>query len=73
MSSTLFGTKRSVFDFVKQFIADEGYPPTVRQIGEAVGLSSTATVQMHLNDLRAMGLLEGEGRSLRPVRQKEVA
>ena len=59
--------RQMIYEFVREFIADHGYPPTVREIGEAVGLASPATVQWHLNTLRHMGQIEGEGRTLRLV------
>lgn len=61
-------SREMVLGYVREFIDANGYPPTVRQIGAAVGLSSTATVQMHLDTLRQSGLLEGEGRTLRLVK-----
>jgi repressor LexA len=67
-SYALDGRRSLVFHFVKEYLADNGYPPTVREIAQGVGLSSTGTTQMHLNTLRKMGLLEGEGRTLRPVK-----
>ena len=40
-----------VLDYLKRSIAKNGYPPTVREIGKALDLSSPATVQAHLNTL----------------------
>jgi len=57
-----------VFDFVRDFRAEHGYPPTVREIRDALGYGSPATVQRHLNSLRRKGYLEGVGRRLRPTR-----
>lgn len=40
-----------VYEFIKQTLVDRGYPPTVREIGEAVGLNSTSSVHNHLRTL----------------------
>jgi repressor LexA len=52
-------TKRQqeIFDFIKRYSAKYGYPPTVRDIGKAVGLASSSTVHAHLSNLEKAGLL----------------
>ena len=52
-------TKRQqeIFDFIKRYSASYGYPPTVRDIGKAVGLASSSTVHAHLANLEKVGLL----------------
>ncbi|MFL5862376.1 MAG: transcriptional repressor LexA [Solirubrobacteraceae bacterium] len=52
-------TKRQqeIFDFIKRYSASYGYPPTVRDIGKAVGLASSSTVHAHLSNLERIGLL----------------
>jgi repressor LexA len=52
-------TKRQqeIFDFIKRYSASHGYPPTVRDIGKAVGLASSSTVHAHLANLEKVGLL----------------
>jgi repressor LexA len=52
-------TKRQqeIFDFIKRYSAMNGYPPTVRDIGKAVGLASSSTVHAHLANLEKVGLL----------------
>jgi len=52
-------TKRQqeIFDFIKRYAAEHGYPPTVRDIGKAVGLASSSTVHAHLANLERLGLL----------------
>lgn len=52
-------TKRQqeIFDFIKRYSARYGYPPTVRDIGKAVGLASSSTVHAHLSNLERIGLL----------------
>jgi repressor LexA len=52
-------TKRQqeIFDFIKRYSAKHGYPPTVRDIGKAIGLTSSSTVHAHLTNLEKVGLL----------------
>jgi repressor LexA len=52
-------TKRQqeIFDFIKKYSARYGYPPTVRDIGKAVGLASSSTVHAHLANLEKVGML----------------
>jgi repressor LexA len=52
-------TKRQqeIFDFIKKYSRKYGYPPTVRDIGKAVGLASSSTVHAHLANLERIGLL----------------
>ena len=50
-----------ILDFVNAFIQENGFAPSVREIGEAVGLRSTASVSYHLNQLQDKGLLQSPG------------
>ena len=52
-------TKRQqeIFDFIKRYVGEHGYPPTVRDIGKAIGLTSSSTVHAHLANLEKLGLL----------------
>jgi repressor LexA len=52
-------TKRQqeIFEYIKRYSAKYGYPPTVRDIGKAVGLASSSTVHAHLANLEKVGLL----------------
>jgi len=52
-------TKRQqeIFDFIRRYSDINGYPPTVRDIGKAVGLASSSTVHAHLANLEKIGLL----------------
>jgi repressor LexA len=49
--------QREIFDYVKQHVGEHGYPPTVRDIGKAIGLTSSSTVHAHLANLEKLGLL----------------
>ena len=50
-----------IVDYVNQFIQENGYSPSVREIGAAVGLRSTASVSYHLQQLQEKGLLQSPG------------
>ncbi|MHB1419873.1 MAG: transcriptional repressor LexA [Bacillota bacterium] len=49
--------QRSILDYIKKEIRYRGYPPSVREIGEAVGLSSSSTVHGHLEQLERKGYI----------------
>jgi repressor LexA len=53
----LTGKRRQILDFIAAEVRERGYPPSVREIGSAVGLASTSTVQAHLNTLQRQGYL----------------
>ncbi len=52
-------TKRQqeILDFIEEYGSQHGYPPTVRDIGKAVGLASSSTVHQHLANLEQLGML----------------
>ncbi|MEK6274068.1 MAG: transcriptional repressor LexA [Actinomycetota bacterium] len=50
--------QRQILDFLREYVDVHGYPPTVREIGEAVGLASPSTVHAHLANLERAGLLK---------------
>src|SRR5947207_1659184 len=49
--------QRRIIDFIRKTVQDRGYPPTVREIGEAVGLNSSSSVHAQLANLERQGLL----------------
>lgn len=55
-------TKRQeeILTYIKEYIVKYGYPPTVREIGKALGVSSPATIHAHLNNLEAKGFIKKE-------------
>src|ERR671926_383880 len=55
--ATLTTRQREILDFIARRIRDRGYPPSVREIGEAVGLTSPSTVHSHLASLQRLGFL----------------
>src|ERR1700741_3372652 len=49
--------QREIFDYIGTYLGKHGYPPTVREIGKAVGLHSSSTVHAHLSKLESLGVL----------------
>jgi len=68
-------TKRQqeIFDFIKRYSAKYGYPPTVRDIGKAVGLASSSTVHAHLANLERIGLLRRDPSKPRAIEMLDRA
>ena len=58
MAPVLYKRQKQVLDYVTQYIQQNGVAPTLRQIANAMGLSSLATVHEHLETLRSLGLIE---------------
>src|SRR5207302_9616926 len=56
-TAELTGRQREIWSFLVEYVDRHGYPPTVREIGEAVGLASHSTVHAHLANLERAGLL----------------
>src|ERR687898_2415882 len=50
--------QREIFDYISRYLSRHGYPPTVREIGKAVGLHSSSTVHAHLSKLETLGVLK---------------
>lgn len=57
MMTKLSKRQQDILDFIKQEVKSKGYPPSVREIGEAVGLASSSTVHGHLSRLETKGLI----------------
>ncbi|QHT61682.1 transcriptional repressor LexA [Paenibacillus lycopersici] len=55
--SKLSNRQQAILEFIKTEVKDKGYPPSVREIGEAVGLASSSTVHGHLDRLEKKGLI----------------
>jgi repressor LexA len=54
----LTGRQQEIWNFLTEYVDEHGYPPTVREIGEAVGLASPSTVHAHLANLERVGLIK---------------
>lgn len=55
--SKISSRQQAILEFIKQEVRDKGYPPSVREIGEAVGLASSSTVHGHLERLEKKGMI----------------
>ena len=60
--------EKAILKFIEKKIKEDGYPPSVREIGKAVGLSSTATVHGYLAKLRAKGYIKKEDKKGRTLK-----
>lgn len=60
--------RTKVLEFIANFYAQAGYPPSIRQIGLGVGLSSSSTVWTHLRALEILGKLTRDPKSPRSIR-----
>ena len=71
-STELKGRRREMYDFILKSMREEGYPPTMREIADALGYKSPSTVLHHLRKLEAMGYIErapDRNRALRPAEE----
>jgi repressor LexA len=81
----LTGRQREILDYIRDTVADRGYPPSVREIGDALGLRSPSTVHSHLSSLvrtghlrrdpskpRAIEVLESDGSRLHRSSTRDV-
>lgn len=71
-------TKRQeeILNYLKEFMVSHGYPPTVREIGKDLGLSSPATIHTHLNNLAKKGFIrkdESKNRAIELLVENEYA
>ena len=63
----LSAMQQKIYTYIASCIRNQGYPPSVREIGEAVGLKSSSTVHFHLKHLEEAGVIEkgaGKGRAI---------
>ncbi len=71
MSATehhLTSRQRGILEFIEAFMEDNGYPPSVREIGKYVGMRSSSTVHTHLNNLQEKGFLTRDPATPRGLR-----
>ncbi len=67
MLKQLTKKQKQIYDYIRAVLSQKGYPPSVREIGEAVGLNSPSTVHFHLNTLEREGYIvreEGKNRAI---------
>lgn len=62
--------QRRILEVIRQFTAQQGYPPSVREIGERVGLSSSSTIHAHLKTLERRGLISRDPTKPRALRSE---
>jgi repressor LexA len=65
--ASLTGKRRRILEFIAESIRERGYPPSVREIGEAVGLTSPSTVHAHLKVLQRDGYLRKDAEKPRTI------
>lgn len=68
-NKTLTQRRQRILDFIDEHIQEHGYPPTVREIGHQVGLSSSSSVHFHLKALEEAGYLERDATLTRAIRK----
>lgn len=64
---TLTKKQNEILDFMKHYIAEHGFPPTIREIGSALGVNSPATIHAHLNNLEKKGAIKKNGYKNRAI------
>lgn len=76
MSEQLSKRQQQVYDFIDSYIANKGFGPTVREIGEALNLSSPSTVHVHLKSLEEKGYIQRDplkSRSISLIKKTEAS
>jgi repressor LexA len=68
---TLSDRQRRIMIFIREYLEEHNYPPTIREIGQAVGISSTSVVKYNLERLVEKGLIERSGEVSRGLRLKD--
>jgi repressor LexA len=62
--------QETILSFIREYINENGYPPTVREIGKGAGLHSPATVHRHLANLESLGLFTRDPSKPRTIEMK---
>src|ERR1700742_3846595 len=73
MAQTLSDKRLQILEYIAECLQDRGYPPSVREIGEAVGLTSSATVHSHLAVLQREGFLQRDPTKPRAIQVRYEA
>ncbi|MBQ3556857.1 MAG: transcriptional repressor LexA [Oscillospiraceae bacterium] len=69
----LTNKQQQIYDYIRAFQSEHGYPPSVREIGEAVGLSSPSTVHFHLKGLEEAGVISKAAGKTRAISMHDQA
>ena len=64
---TLTRRQDEILNFIKEYIVSHGYPPTIREIGKAMGVNSPATIHAHLNNLEKKGVIKKDDSKNRAI------
>ncbi|MCX6706036.1 MAG: transcriptional repressor LexA [Candidatus Woesebacteria bacterium] len=72
MALIVYKRQAQILDFIKQHIQSKGSAPTLREIADAIGVSSLATVHEHLQALVTKGLIKRKGGKVRSIEVKDV-
>lgn len=67
MARKITKRQQQIYDYIKEYQQEKGYPPSVREMAAAVGLSSPSTVHAHLSALEARGLLKRDATKPRAI------
>lgn len=67
MKKKLSKRQQSIYEYICSYSAEHGYPPSVREIGAAVGLASPSTVHMHLQVLQEQGFIKRDSKKPRAI------
>ena len=59
--------QQTIYDYIARMLVEQGYPPSVREIGAAVGLKSPSTVHFHLKHMEELGVIKKSGRKGRTI------
>ena len=73
MAEALTGKRQQILEYIGECLRERGYPPSVREIGEAVGLTSSATVHSHLAVLQREGYLQRDPTKPRAIQVRYEA
>lgn len=68
MATDLSERQRNILEFIREFIGERQFPPSIREIGETVGISSTSVVKYNLDALERKGYIERDGEISRGIR-----
>lgn len=71
MSQALTPRQAQILNFIRDFTAKHGYAPTIREIGNGVGLASSSTTHTHVENLKRKGMLTVEYDKPRTIRLTE--
>src|SRR5260370_5926786 len=72
LTEQLTERQAKILDYIRRVTRERSYPPSVREIGENVGLSSSSTVHNHLNQLERRGLIKRDPSKSRTVQLVQV-